>query len=105
MNETTVSDLFLYRNDLGQTFRELLAERIRAKGGQFNHDHPECRSSRDKPFLDGIMIDLDEPDEVEYLVLGVTEVIREACGGATAFWSQFTERYLQAELDAAEGAA
>lgn len=89
------ADVFTYRNELGQTFRELLAERIRAQGIAFNRDHPDLRGWRDKPWMDGVLVDLDEDDEVEYLVRGVLEVIREAVGG----WPEVVDAYFRRELE------
>ena len=93
--------IFTYRNELGQTLRELIAERIRAQGIAYNRDHPEKRGWRDKAWMDGITVDLDEDDELEYLVKGVTSVLREAMGGwesiADAVLGQMTA---DAEADA-----
>ena len=101
MSAETITDLFLYKNSIGQTFRELLAERIRAQGIAWHKDHdPDWR---DKPWMDGVRIDVDEDDQVEYLVRGVTAVIRDAVG--EEFWGELAGAYLDAALSEDGGAA
>jgi hypothetical protein len=49
-----------------QTARERLAELIRLGGIDWKRDNdPDWR---DKPWMDGVMVDLDEPDVVEAIV-------------------------------------
>lgn len=57
---------------INQTARERLAELIRAGGISFLRANPERTLHeapwRDKPFMDGIAVDLDESDVMNHIV-------------------------------------
>ena len=57
-----------------QTTKELIAEKIRCAGIEYKRKNdPDWR---DKPFMDGIIMDLDESDEVGYLAEAVFLMLR-----------------------------
>jgi len=57
-----------------RTTKELIAEKIRCAGIEYKRKNDP--NWRDKPFMDGIIMDLDESDEVAFLADAVFLMLR-----------------------------
>lgn len=54
--------------------KELIAEKIRCAGIDYKRKYD--KTWRDKPFMDGIIMGLDESDEVDFLAEAVFRMLR-----------------------------